>query len=74
MKIAFIGLGHMGGSMAQNLLKSGQTVFGYDLSEVAYSISLKPVGWFVQARKLLQKRRMWSLPCCLQLSMSVRSI
>ena len=35
MKIAFIGLGNMGGSMAQNLLKSGQQVFGYDLSEVA---------------------------------------
>lgn len=35
MKIAFIGLGNMGGSMAQNLLKSGQTIFGYDLSEVA---------------------------------------
>ena len=32
MKIAFIGLGNMGGSMAQNLLKSGQQVFGYDLS------------------------------------------
>jgi len=35
MKIAFIGLGNMGGSMAQNLLKSGQTIFGYDLSELA---------------------------------------
>ena len=35
MKIAFIGLGNMGGSMAQNLLKAGQTVLGYDLSEKA---------------------------------------
>ena len=35
MKIAFIGLGNMGGSMAQNLLKSGHQVFGYDLSAVA---------------------------------------
>ncbi|OAL86752.1 3-hydroxyisobutyrate dehydrogenase [Acinetobacter terrae] len=35
MKIAFIGLGNMGGSMAQNLLKAGQTVFGFDLSEAA---------------------------------------
>lgn len=33
MKIAFIGLGNMGGSMAQNLLKAGHQVFGYDLSE-----------------------------------------
>lgn len=35
MNIAFIGLGNMGGSMAQNLLKSGHHVFGYDLSELA---------------------------------------
>jgi 3-hydroxyisobutyrate dehydrogenase len=35
MKIAFIGLGNMGGSMAQNLLKAGHQVFGYDLSAVA---------------------------------------
>lgn len=35
MKIAFIGLGNMGGSMAQNLLKSGHEVFGYDLSEAS---------------------------------------
>ena len=33
MKIAFIGLGNMGGSMAQNLLKAGHQVFGYDLRE-----------------------------------------
>ncbi len=35
MNIAFIGLGNMGGLMVQNLLKSGQKVFGYDLNEVA---------------------------------------
>lgn len=35
MKIAFIGLGNMGGSMAQNLLQAGQAVFGFDLSEQA---------------------------------------
>ncbi|WP_455597817.1 NAD(P)-dependent oxidoreductase, partial [Acinetobacter pecorum] len=35
MKIAFIGLGNMGGPMAQNLLKAGHQVFGYDLSAVA---------------------------------------
>ena len=32
MNIAFIGLGNMGGLMVQNLLKSGQKVFGYDLA------------------------------------------
>ena len=35
MKIAFIGLGNMGGAMAHNLLKGGQTVYGFDLSEQA---------------------------------------
>lgn len=35
MKIAFIGLGNMGGAMAHNLLKAGQTVYGFDLSEKA---------------------------------------
>lgn len=35
MNIAFIGLGNMGGRMAQNLLKAGLKVYGYDLSEVA---------------------------------------
>lgn len=35
MKIAFIGLGNMGGAMAQNMLKSGHQVFGYDLSQTA---------------------------------------
>lgn len=35
MKIAFIGLGNMGGAMAHNLLKAGQQVFGFDLSEKA---------------------------------------
>lgn len=33
--IAFIGLGHMGGFMAKNLLKNGLTVIGYDLDEKA---------------------------------------
>ena len=33
MKIAFIGLGNMGGPMALNLHKAGRTVTGFDLSE-----------------------------------------
>ena len=32
MKIAFIGLGNMGGGMAQNLVKAGHTVNAFDLS------------------------------------------
>jgi 3-hydroxyisobutyrate dehydrogenase len=35
MKIAFIGLGHMGSGMAANLVKSGHEVRAYDLSETA---------------------------------------
>lgn len=35
MNIAFIGLGNMGGKMVQNLLKTGVTVYGFDLSETA---------------------------------------
>jgi len=35
MKIAFIGLGHMGSGMAANLAKAGHAVCAYDLSEAA---------------------------------------
>ena len=35
MKIAFIGLGNMGGGMAANLVKAGHEVNAFDLSEEA---------------------------------------
>lgn len=35
MKIAFIGLGNMGGGMAANLVKAGHTVNAFDLAEAA---------------------------------------
>ncbi|MCF8709257.1 3-hydroxyisobutyrate dehydrogenase [Rhizorhapis sp. SPR117] len=35
MKIAFIGLGNMGGGMAANLVKAGHEVIAFDLSEAA---------------------------------------
>lgn len=35
MRIGFIGLGNMGGPMAQNLVKAGHDVQGFDLSESA---------------------------------------
>ncbi len=35
MKIAFIGLGHMGSGMAANLVKAGHEVHAFDLSEAA---------------------------------------
>lgn len=36
-KILFVGLGHMGGPMAQNLIKAGHEVYGADLSDKARS-------------------------------------
>ena len=35
MKIAFIGLGNMGGGMAANLVKAGHEVHAFDLAEAA---------------------------------------
>ena len=34
MKIAFIGLGNMGGPMAANLVKAGHSVSGFDTANV----------------------------------------
>jgi 3-hydroxyisobutyrate dehydrogenase len=41
MKIAFIGLGHMGGGMAPNLAKAGHDVRAFDLSEEALSAAVE---------------------------------
>ena len=40
-KIAFIGLGHMGGGMAPNLAKSGHEVRAFDLSEEALGAAVE---------------------------------
>ena len=40
-KIAFVGLGHMGGGMAPNLAKAGHEVRAFDLSEVALSAAVE---------------------------------
>ncbi len=39
-KIAFIGLGHMGGGMAPNLVKAGHEVRAFDLSEEALALAV----------------------------------
>lgn len=39
MKIAFIGLGNMGGGMAANLVKAGHLVNAFDLSEAALKLA-----------------------------------
>jgi 3-hydroxyisobutyrate dehydrogenase len=38
MKIGFVGLGHMGGPMARNLLKAGHTLRAYDVAPEAVKI------------------------------------
>ena len=43
MKIAFIGLGNMGGGMAANLVKAGHEVNAFDLSEEALSVASRNV-------------------------------
>jgi 3-hydroxyisobutyrate dehydrogenase len=40
-KVAFIGLGHMGGGMAPNLAKAGHEVRAFDLSEEALSAAVE---------------------------------
>ncbi len=55
MKIAFIGLGNMGGGMAANLVKAGHTVRAFDLSEDALA-SAKSAGCetFSSAREAVE--------------------
>ena len=40
-KIAFVGLGNMGGPMAANLVKAGHVVNGFDLEEPARATAIK---------------------------------
>jgi 3-hydroxyisobutyrate dehydrogenase len=40
-RIAFIGLGHMGGGMAPNLVKAGHDVWAFDLSDTALDAAVK---------------------------------
>jgi 3-hydroxyisobutyrate dehydrogenase len=55
MKIAFIGLGNMGGGMAANLVKAGHAVNAFDLSETALAAA-KDHGCapFTDAREAVQ--------------------
>ena len=41
MKIAFIGLGNMGGGMAANLVKAGHSVNAFDLSAEALAPAVR---------------------------------
>ena len=55
MKIAFIGLGNMGGGMAANLVKAGHQVNAFDLSEEALAAAAdKGCATFTDAREAVQ--------------------
>ncbi len=55
MKIAFIGLGNMGGGMAANLAKAGHDVNAFDLSEDALAAAKdKGCASFTDAREAVQ--------------------
>lgn len=55
MKIAFIGLGNMGGGMAANLVKAGHAVNAFDLSEAALAAaSDHGCATFTDAREAVQ--------------------
>lgn len=55
MNIAFIGLGNMGGKMAQNLLKAGLKVTGFDLSEFAIQHFTEAGGVFCESPQAAAK-------------------
>ncbi|WP_341712253.1 3-hydroxyisobutyrate dehydrogenase [Erythrobacter sp.] len=55
MKIAFIGLGNMGGGMAANLVKAGHSVNAFDLSETALAAAKEHgCATFTDAREAVQ--------------------
>jgi 3-hydroxyisobutyrate dehydrogenase len=55
MKIAFIGLGNMGGGMAANLVKAGHDVRAFDLSEAALAAAREAgCATFVTAKEACQ--------------------
>ncbi len=55
MKIAFIGLGNMGGGMAANLVKAGHDVRAFDLSNDALAAAAdNGCATFTDAREAVQ--------------------
>ena len=63
MRVAFIGLGAMGGGMAANQVKAGRSVLAYDLSQDALDRAARgceKAGSVAEAVKGAE----WSSPCC----------
>ena len=65
MKIAFIGLGNMGGGMAANLVKAGHAVRAFDLSAEA---TARAVLRAVQAAQTITTAEGLHLPCMADLA------
>ena len=57
MDIGFIGLGHMGGPMAANLMKAGHSLTVFDLSKAALQVAMASPTVAKKQRKLTQKKR-----------------
>ena len=72
--IGFIGLGHMGGPMAANLVKAGYTVSGFDLSQP--SLEQARENGVTVARRLPRRPRAStpSSPCCRPVTMCSRPV
>ena len=72
MKIAFIGLGNMGGPMALNLLKAGHALSAFDLSAEACSKSAPRGCRSPRRRPQTLPAPRWSSACCPPASTSKR--
>ena len=74
-KIAFIGLGNMGGGMAPNLAKAGHEVRAFDLSEEALARAVEQgCARAAIGRRSGAEAPRRSSPCCPPASMSLESI
>src|SRR5699024_9810961 len=74
MNIGFLGLGNMGGPMAQNLLKAGRSVLAFDLSAEAMATIEKAGGELASDPTELAKRELDIVFTMLPAAQHVRSV
>lgn len=74
MNIGFLGLGNMGGPMAQNLLKAGHSVLAFDLSAEAMATIEKAGGELASDPTELAKRELDIVFTMLPAAQHVRSV
>ena len=73
-RIGFIGLGNMGLPMAQNLLKAGHAVQGFDVSKAQVDALVASGGQAAGSARPRRPAPRSSSPCCRPASMCARSI